>query len=109
MNIRRFLVALLAPSLVVVFAPLAPVAEAQVTVTCTFCVTITSNGTSRVDCTEVPCKSGKSVRDRMLLHVPEGSACSIKTPRGTTVRGQTSGSTCQLNRSLRPEDLAVRR
>jgi hypothetical protein len=74
-------------------------------------VTISGGGgTTTIDCRDVPCKAGKSVSgDRFLLHVPDGAACSVKTPHGDTVAGRTSGGSCELNRSLRPADLAVHR
>jgi hypothetical protein len=107
MNTRDLLVA----SLALLFAPLAPAANAQITVTCTMCVTVTTNGNASVTCAPVACPTGgsKKLPYRMLLSVPEHSPCALKTPSGTTVHGRTSGGSCNLNRSLRSAELETHR
>jgi hypothetical protein len=103
MNTRLLLVA----SLALVFAPLAPVANAQVTISCEFCVTVTgANGYHDTVCHPIPCPGAgtKKLPYTELRAVPEGSACSVRTPHAT-VQGQMSGRLCQLNRSITPEDL----
>jgi hypothetical protein len=107
MNTRGLLVA----SLALVFVPLAPVAHA-VSVTCELCVTISGGGHTDTICHPVPCPGAASLKlpyTEDLVRVPQGSPCSLRTPHGTTVHGQTSGRSCQLSRSLRPEELEIHR